>query len=194
MKRTTPSHAEQDIQRLCQQSAIDQAAQLAIQTYGPGVLGWLVGITPNRAIAEDVFQIFCFDLWKGLANFRWQSALSTWSYRVAWNAFYRFQQGERRFEHVPLSDICSQWAVEASSIHSRMQRQQTQERLIALRQQLPEDLQSVLILRLDRDFSFSELSEVLSITEESARQKFHRAKTKLKALAQQEGLIPEEKP
>jgi RNA polymerase sigma-70 factor (ECF subfamily) len=181
---------EKDIQLLCQQGNIDAAAHLAIQRYGPGVLGWLVSINANRAVAEDIFQMFCLDLWRGLPAFRWESTLFTWSYRVAWSTFYRFQQGERRHEHVPLSDICSQWAVEASSIHSRMQRQQTQERLITLRQQLPEDLQSVLILRLDRDFSFSEISEVLEISEESARQKFHRAKTRLKDLAQKEGLIP----
>jgi RNA polymerase sigma-70 factor, ECF subfamily len=187
MKR---NYDETGIQLLCQQDAINDAAHTAIQRYGPGILGWLIGIAPSRAIAEDVFQLFCFDLWKGLASFRWESALSTWCYRVAWNAFYRFQKGERRFDHVPLSDICSQWAVEASSIHSRLQRQQIQERLVTLRQQLSEELQSILILRLDRDFSFTEISEVLSLTEENARQKFQRAKTKLKELAQQEGLIP----
>lgn len=191
MKRS--EQAEHEINLLCQRGEINQAAHLAIRQYGPGVLGWLFSIAANQAIAEDVFQVFCFDLWKGLSEFRWQSSLYTWIYRVAWNSFYRFQQGERRFQHVPLSDICSQWAVEASSLHSKMQRQQLQDRLVALRQQLPEDLQSVLILRLDRDFSFLEVAEVLCLTEENARQKFHRAKTKLKELARKEGLLPGDK-
>lgn len=178
------------IRERCARGEIDEAAQLAIRHYGPGVLGWLEGIARHQATAEDVFQVFCFDLWNGLPHFRWESALSTWLYRVAWNAFYRHQQGERRFQHVPLSDICSQWAVEASSIHSRMQRQRVHDRLVVLRQQLPEEAQTVLILRLDRDFSFAAIAEVLSVSEDSARQKFQRAKTKLKELLQREGIVP----
>jgi RNA polymerase sigma-70 factor (ECF subfamily) len=189
MKQQQHPSVDAEIKAHCQRGELDEAAHKAIRHYGPGVLGWLLGICPSGAIAEDIFQNFCFDLWSGLLSFRWESSLYTWSYRVAWNSFYRFQQGERRHQHGRLSDICSQWAVEASSIHSKLQRQQTQTRLVELRQQLPEDLQSVLILRLDREFSFAEIAHVLDLSEDNARQKFQRAKNKLKDMAQREGLL-----
>jgi DNA-directed RNA polymerase specialized sigma24 family protein len=61
--------------------------------------------------------------------------------------------------------------------------------LVALRQELPEEMQTLLILRVDRELSFAEIGQVLEMEEEAARQKFKRAKDKLKEMAKKAGLL-----
>ena len=42
-------------------------------------------VTPGPAEAEDLAQESFLRVWKGLANFRGESSLSTWIYHIVWN-------------------------------------------------------------------------------------------------------------
>jgi RNA polymerase sigma-70 factor (ECF subfamily) len=182
---------EEQLQLLCEQGDFEEATKQAIRTFGPEIFGWLCSITKQRSISEDVCQQFCIELWRGLPSFRWEGSLRVWSYRVAWRELIRAQQSQKRRkeEHLPTSQFLL-LKQEVSSIHENINAKQVKSRLVELRQELPEELQSLLVLRIEREISFAEIAGILEMTEESARQKFKRAKDKLKEMAQKEGLIP----
>jgi RNA polymerase sigma factor (sigma-70 family) len=69
----------------------EQAAALAIQTYGAELRGWLTRKLKDSTLADDLFQEVCAGLWRGLPHFRWGTpenpcSLRTWAYKIAFYA------------------------------------------------------------------------------------------------------------
>src|SRR6185369_4626273 len=54
--------------------------------------------------AEDVLQIVFVKIYRGLPSFRFESALSTWIYRVALNESLNQQRG-RKNQHIPFEAL-----------------------------------------------------------------------------------------
>src|SRR5687768_10505032 len=69
-----------------------RAATLALRAYGSEVLSFVVVMVKDGDAAEDVFSMFCEDVWRGLPGFRWESSLRTWLYAVARRAALRHLQ------------------------------------------------------------------------------------------------------
>ncbi len=171
------------------------ATTFAVQGYGPQILGYLLAMSRNEADAHDAFAQFCEDLWRGLAGFRWQSSLRTWSYVIARNALQR-QQGKapgRHGPHVALSQAPELQAIaaRARTETAEYMRTETRSRLSALREQLDPDDRSLLILRVDRRMAWRDIAEVLAdpaqpVTLErraaALRKRFERLKLELREL------------
>lgn len=175
---------------LCQEARVDEATRVALEYYGPEILGWLIGVVKDETAAEDICQHFSIALWKGLPSFRWESSLRVWAYKIAWHELIRFQKAkEKRKEQQFNTSEISGLAQAVTSLHMVLRKKQEASRLVELRQELPEEMQTLIILRIDREMSFGEIAQVLEIEEDTARQKFKRAKDKLKELAKKEGLL-----
>ena len=48
-----------------------------MRRFGPEILGFLLSATRDDGLAGDAFSVFCEDVWKGLAKFRFESSLRT---------------------------------------------------------------------------------------------------------------------
>ncbi|MEI9993536.1 MAG: sigma-70 family RNA polymerase sigma factor [Rhizomicrobium sp.] len=73
------------------------------------VRGLLLRLTRgNHALADDLAQETFLEAWRGLGNFRGDSAFSTWLYRIAYS---RFLMHARKRQDAPLGD----WHGEAPS-------------------------------------------------------------------------------
>lgn len=187
----TREEIDREIRALCEAGNYEEATRCILKEYGPELMGWVLSVVKEEASAEDIGQLFSVALWRGLSGFRWEGSLRTWAYRIARRELIRFQQAKaRRDEPLAPSSELRQLVQEITSIHSALHRKQVADRLIALRRLLPEEAQTLLILRVDRQMPFSDIAQVLEIEAENARQKFKRAKDKLKEMAQAEGLIP----
>ena len=55
-----------------------------------------LGFTGNRMDADDLMQEIVLAIWKGLSQFRNESAISTWVYRVATNTAILFTRKKKR--------------------------------------------------------------------------------------------------
>ena len=51
-----------------------RAATLALEGYGPEVLGFLVTLTRSAVDASEAFSIFSEGVWRGLPKFRWEAS------------------------------------------------------------------------------------------------------------------------
>ena len=132
--------------------------------YGPEVLGFLVGSANSDQRGREIFSIFCEDLWCGLKGFSWDCSLRTWLYVVARHACFREQRAERRRPRaIALSQApaLAELAWQVRSGTHTYQRTEAKERVLRLREALPELDRMLLILRVDRELSWRDLARVV---------------------------------
>lgn len=184
---------EAEVRRCCTSRDWARGTTLAVEGYGPQVLGYLVARTRDEAEAHDVFARWSEDIWRGLASFRWESSLRTWGYRLAHNARVRHQQRDRMRNYVPLSGAPEILAMVAQVRTATAQhlRTEVKDAISKLRDALAEDDRSLLILRVDRGLSWAEIAAVHDDPDRAAtyRKRFERAKARLAALAADAGLL-----
>ncbi len=170
------------------------AATLAIRRLGPEVLGYLERIVDDRDDARDVFETFAEDLWRWLPSWRGEGSLRTAAYRIAWHAAARFRREAWRRRHERLrTTMASRVAASITSPESRLAAAEPSP-LDRLRMSLDPAEQTLLVLRVDRELSWSEVAEVLSADGEpldaaAVRKRFERTKDKLARLARGAGLL-----
>jgi RNA polymerase sigma-70 factor (ECF subfamily) len=142
----------------------DAAVTLAIRGYGPEILGFLTTTLRNGDVAADVFSQLCEDVWNGIGGFRGESSLRTWAYVLARHAAERHRRDPYRRRAVPLSAHPSLSALEAEVRQSTATHQKSEVREAAsrLRQELSEDDQTLLVLRIDRRLPWDDVARVFA--------------------------------
>ncbi len=188
----------------------DTAATLFIEHHGSEIFSFLAGrLRGNVDETSEVFSQFAEDFWRGLPHFQWRSSIRSWAYTLARNAAHRYIHtvGRQRKRNKTYDSKSARFALAVNGIRTETQkhlRTEIKDRMRALREQLTDDEQILLVLRVDRQLSWRELAGVISgkgenmddedIARWSARlrQRFQKIKRRLKELAVAEGLLSEE--
>lgn len=194
---------EQPIREAHAAGDLEGAATLGVEVYGREVLAFLI-VRLGHERGNDVFSDFLEDFWRGLPAFGWRSTLRTWAYTLAQHAVARhLRRPQHRREQLATSAGVSSMAERVRSETAAYLRTEIKDRFRELRAQLPEEDQSLLILRVDRKLSWRDLAAIMAepgaaLTDDALetaatrlRQQFQRAKDRLKRLAEAEGLLPE---
>lgn len=186
---------EADIARLLEAGDHRAAAAAIIRGYGPAILGYLAALAREPDRADDAFSQFCEDLWRGLPGFRRDASVRTWVYAVAWHAWLRCERDAfRRRRRALASDEMSGLAAEVRSTTALHLRSEAKDAVARLREQLTPAEQSLLVLRIDRGLSWSDVASVMSTPEEpldaqTVAKRFQRVKSRLRKLAEDAGLL-----
>jgi RNA polymerase sigma-70 factor (ECF subfamily) len=200
-------HDEARIRARADAGDIEGAAAEAIRVYGPEIYGFLLALRRGDEVAVDeVFSAFCEHLWRGLAGMEWRSSLRTWAYRVARNDSISHLRAARRRarREVPLGD-CPEIAEAAARVRTEtlsFLRSERRGQIDRLREELPEEDQALLILRVNRSLPWLELARIFlgdevatpeALQRESARlrKRFQIVKQRLVNRARERGLLPE---
>lgn len=183
------------------------ATTLAIELYGADVRSFLRARLRTQTQVEDAFLQFGEDLWTGIAGFRWQSSLRAWMFALARNCATRLGKAAYRKREVPWSEGHELLLGTMERIRTGTplhQQTEAKSRMRALREQLDDDQQTLLILRVGRQLSWKELAVVMgevpldageeALTRASARMRarFQAAKAELRALAEEAGIVSTE--
>jgi RNA polymerase sigma-70 factor (ECF subfamily) len=129
---------------------------------------------------NDVLQNMFVKVWKGLANFREDSQLYTWMYRIATNECLSFleqkkRKGAERFDDVESSlsnTIKADSNFDANKLEWKLQ--------LAI-QQLPERQRLVFNLRYYDEMPYEEMSRILETSEGALKASYHHAAKKIEA-------------
>ena len=185
---------EDGIRKLLAQGDLAGAATEAIRWLGPAILRYLRALLRDEADAADAFSQFAENLWKGLPGYRGGASLRTWAFRLARNAALNIRDEAwhrhgRRFATGEASAVAEEVRTKTAVVVER-QRQA----LDKLRATLTVDDQSLLILRIDQQLSWAEISEVLSdagrsVDANALMKRFERLKERLARLAKEQGLL-----
>ena len=129
--------------------------------------------TPKQPF-DDLRQEIYINLWLGLKDFRGDSKVSTWVYRVAVNsALMALRSTGRKVETVDM-DLAS---LEMSTELDDAQRENLQA-LHSLINRLEEIEKAIILLWLD-EFQYEEIAETLGMKRNTVATKIHRIKEKL---------------
>jgi RNA polymerase sigma-70 factor (ECF subfamily) len=181
------------------------AAQQIVREYGPELLGFLISRTRDDAEANEVFGVFCEDLWRGLEGFAWRSTARAWAYALARHAHVRhgLAQNRRQKRNLPLSrtpelEVLAQQVRTTTALYRQTE---VKNQMRTLREQLPMEDQTILILRIDKELSWRDVATIMSGPDESLtpediereaarmRKRFQLAKEALRELAREAGLL-----
>jgi len=170
------------------------AATEALRALGPGLLRYLRSVLGNEDDAADVFSEFAENVWKGLRNFRGDSAIRTWAFRIAFNAARDFRDDawKKRGRRLATNEALA--LVEEIRTKTFVREARKQKALDKLREGLSPQDQSLLALRIDQGFSWPEIAEILSASGEDVQpnalmKRFERLKDRLGEQAREQGLL-----
>jgi RNA polymerase sigma-70 factor, ECF subfamily len=133
-------------------------------------------LTPEEA--EDLAQEILLQLWRSMPRFEGRAAASTWIYRVALNTALGWQRKERRRRDRQRPVISIEDTPAAVDDAGRLHQREMVERLYVAIRLLPKADAALVLLYLD-DLSYSEMAEVLGISESNVGVKLNRARKAL---------------
>ena len=128
--------------------------------------------------ANDVLQNVFLKVWKGLENFREDSQLYTWLYRIATNEGLTFLEQQKKRNTIRLSEVES-GLINKVKADSNFDANKLEWRLQVAIQQLPEKQRVVFNLRYYDEMPYHEMSRVLETSEGALKASYHHAARKI---------------
>jgi RNA polymerase sigma-70 factor (ECF subfamily) len=199
------SALEQRIRAYGEAGDSKRAATAIIEGYGREIHGFLIAHLRDPGAAAEVFSQFTEDLWRGFDGFRWQCSARVWSYALVRHAASRYIKDARRrrrrqvslLRAGPLADVEAR--PRTATLPSA--RTDSRNRIAQLRQSLPAEDQTLLILRVNRQLGWKEIAQVMAyegqtvgdaVLEKEAvrlRKRYQLAKDKLRRMVEQQGRV-----
>ena len=146
----------------------------------------IVGPNDAEDITQDVFD----KVSRSIREFRGDSKLSTWIYRIATNtAIDRLRSAAYKdsSKHGPIEEAAgledqSDWtAPKPTTTDQTVIRKEMSECVIEFVDNLPSDYKTVIVLSELEGLANKEIAEILGISLENVKARLHRARAKLKA-------------
>lgn len=128
--------------------------------------------------ANDVLQNVFIKVWKGLENFREDSQLYTWLYRIATNESLTFLDQQKRRSAVSMDEVEAGLSNKIKADEG-FDAQKLEWKLQLAIQQLPEKQRAVFTLRYYDEMPYEEMSRVLETSEGALKASYHHAVKKI---------------
>lgn len=155
------------------------------------VYGLALKLLGDEQEAEDVLQETFLSAFRAIDRFEGRSKLSTWLYRIAYNASLMHLRKRERMTTFSLDqpygdeeqarpvagDLLLDWSTVPDDRLLTAEARQEMDRAIA---QLPESLRSAFILRDIQGLSGAETAEILGISVQAVKNRLHRARLSLR--------------
>jgi RNA polymerase sigma-70 factor (ECF subfamily) len=159
------------------------AFDLIVERYRRSIYNLCYRFAGNHEDASDLSQDVFLRAFRGLKNFRGQSSIATWLYRIGVNACLNrvsakapLDQAREAIEDQQLVDVRN------DSPADRVLKRERDARVRAAIGQLPEKQRATLILRTYHEMSHQEIAEVLGSSVGAVKANFFHALGNLKKL------------
>ncbi len=157
---------------------------LLIHTYQERMYWHIRKMVINHDDARDVLQETLVRVWKNVHQFRGESAISSWLYRIASNESLRFlERKQRKLGHkVELQEMLVNELETAPFISGEAIRIALQKAILVLtdRQRL------VFNMRYFDEMDYSDIADVLETTANNVKVLYHNAKTRIEETLKEE--------
>ena len=144
----------------------------------------------NRDDAFDLSQESFLKVWRSLPDFRGDSELSTWIYRLTSNTCIDFLRKKTRQKELLAFDddilVISDDTYQPALIAERRELSQSLQKAM---EELPLHHREVLTLREVAELSYKEIGEILSIEEGTVKSRIARARLSLRKILIDQGNI-----
>jgi RNA polymerase sigma factor (sigma-70 family) len=164
-----------------------EAFRALVDQYSGRVFNTALGLLNNREDAEDTTQEVFTEVFRSVRQFRQQSKLSTWIYRIAVSKSLEFRRSRNRKKRsASMADLFGreqQLNVPGNDPFYHpgvsLERKEMAARLFEALRQLPDTQRSAFTLSKLENLSYSEIAEVMKVSVSSVESLLFRAKQKL---------------
>jgi RNA polymerase sigma-70 factor (ECF subfamily) len=128
--------------------------------------------------ADDVLQNTFIKAWRSLSNFREESQLFTWLYKIATNESLGFLRSKTRWSFLPFSSV-EKVLKQSLSEDPYFKGDQIQRKLQEAILELPEKQRLVFNMRYYDELSYEEISKILDTSVGALKASYHHAAKKI---------------
>lgn len=163
-----------------------KAIEEIYRLYKDDVYKYLISITRDPNLSEDLLSETFIRAIKSIARFRGESSIKTWLLSIARYTWY--DQVRRDKKEIPLHDLISLYISE--DIEKTAINREVADRIMELLNKEDERNRDIVLMRIN-GYSYFEIGRKHGISESSARVINHRIKTRIGNLLKEEGLRDE---
>ncbi len=171
----------------------ESAFKFLVDTYKDRVFNTSIGIVQNAEDAEDVAQEVFIQVFRSIKNFKGESKLSTWIYRIATTRsldLLRSRKSKKRFGFLQrLFGDENEPAYEVPDFNHpgvALDQKENAARLFKAINQLPENQKTAFTLHKIEDLSYQEVSEVMNTSLAAVESLMHRARLNLRKILEKD--------
>ncbi|UKN02508.1 sigma-70 family RNA polymerase sigma factor [Paracrocinitomix mangrovi] len=152
--------------------------QLIVKKYQERIYWQIRRLTKNHQDTEDVMQNVFIKVWNGLENFRADSNLYTWMYRIAFNETHTFLTKNQKRTTVDIDPPLFENKVVTEG-GKELSGDEIEAILNKALDQLPEKQRQVFELKYFDELKFTEISEMLGTSVGALKTSYHLASKKI---------------
>jgi RNA polymerase sigma-70 factor (ECF subfamily) len=146
----------------------EEAVRELVRSYGGALVRFLASMTGSTAEAEDLAQEALIRLLEHAGEFRGESSLKTYLFRIAHNLALNYLASAPRRHEVFPEEMPDRPSATAPPVQQVVASEDA-ERLRAAMTRLPPQQRAVIMLRTWQDLSFKEIAAALSLAEGTAK-------------------------
>lgn len=150
--------------------------RMLAQQYSRPLYRQIYRYTGNHEDTNDVLQLVLIKAWRYLDNFRGESGLYTWLFRIAYNECHTFLKKKQRTQ---LHQLPGHY--DAEDTNAGPGPEEIQRKLQAAIDQLPDKQKEVFLLRYYEEMPYEEMSQKLGTSQGALKASYHHAVKKIEA-------------
>ncbi|MGB5983213.1 MAG: sigma-70 family RNA polymerase sigma factor [Nonlabens sp.] len=159
---------------------VQSGFRVLVQTYSQQMYWQIRKLVISHEDADDVLQLVFIKVFKGIKNFKGESKLSTWLYRICYNESMtflgkkakRFQISDGELLNRLTENLESDVYFEGSEIELQLQKALVQ---------LPDRQREIFNMRYYDDLMFKDIAVILELSEGAVKSSYHLAAKKIKS-------------
>lgn len=156
----------------------DLAFHMLVKKYQERLYWHIRKIVMNHEDADDVLQNTFIKVWRSIGNFREESSLYTWLYRIATNESLTFINSNKRKSFMPMNDV-SDFLMGNLASDPYLNGDEIQLKLQKAILRLPEKQRIVFNLKYFEEMKYEDMSKVLETSVGALKASYHHASKKI---------------
>lgn len=179
----TPSSpaADLDLAQRCGRGDPDAFEQL-YRAHAGRLYTLIVRMVASAETAEDLLQEVFLNAYRKVSNFRGESSLGTWLYRMAVNHCLDYLRGRHGKMARTTDSIDDEGMVEPAAVAPLVASAISRLDLERAIEQLPDGCRTAFVLHDVEGFEHHEIATMLGISEGTSKSQVHKARMKLRAM------------
>lgn len=145
-------------------------------TYFHDVYLYLISISHNEELAEEITQETFFKAMRSAGSFKGECDIRVWLCQIAKNTYLTMMKGKNRFSGEEIPESVSDLRVD---IEEHLADNQQSMMIHKLLHDMAEPYKEIFSLRVFGELSFRQIGEIFGKTESWARVTYHRAKLRI---------------
>ena len=148
--------------------------ELIYEEFHIPIYKYLMRLTGDELLSEELMQETFYQAYKSILRYNGKSTLFTWLCAIAKNSYFKYlRKGKDKLMNVELleQELLSDESADPEQV---LEKEETISEIINALMSMKKIYRDVIVMRVYFECSYKELSQVLGISENTAKVRYHR--------------------